>query len=290
MIPLDWPARDRSEFHLSHGITWHLQRTGCRPELAPTLLLVHGTGGSTHSWAAVAAALAEQFHIVSVDLPGHGFTQVPANVERAQNPYALAGMARLLHYLLDELGIRPDVVVGHSAGVSVLLRMTLDGLLSPRLILGVCPALVPPPQWYVALVAPVLALVLESDTVAGTTARLAAGTSLIERMLASTGTPLTTEQSARYRQLCSRPEHVHAAIAMMARWDLPALFRDIGVLRTPVHLIAARSDRWIPLAPLSRAIERIPGVTLTVEEGGHLLPEERPEAVVRGILQTLQKN
>jgi magnesium chelatase accessory protein len=285
MIPQDWPGHDRSEFHRSNGITWHLQRTGCPSRHAPTLLLVHGTGGSTHSWSGIAPSLGERFHVVAVDLPGHGFTQVPANVERARNPYALSGMARVLHYLLDELDIRPAVAIGHSAGVSVLLRMTLDGLLAPQCILGVCPALVPPPAWYVALIAPMLGLLLESDSVAGTTARLAAGTRLIERMLASTGTPLSADQLARYRFLCSRPEHVHAAIAMMSRWDLPALFRDIGVLRTPVHLIAARGDRWIPLAPLTRAIERIPGVTLSVEEGGHLLPEEKPEVVVRAILQ-----
>jgi magnesium chelatase accessory protein len=242
---------------------------------------VHGTGGSTHSWAAITPALAPHYHIVNVDLPGHGFTHVPATVERDRNPFSLAGMARLLHQLLAELGVTPHTVVGHSAGVSVLLRMVVDGFMAPTRIVGICPALVPPPAWYVALVAPMLGLVLESDTVANSTARLAAGTRLIERMLGSTGSPLTAEQLARYRTLCAQPAHVHAAIAMMSRWDLPSLFRDIGVLRTPVRLIAGRQDRWIPVASLSRAVERIPGVSLAIEEGGHLLPEERPEVVVR---------
>jgi pimeloyl-ACP methyl ester carboxylesterase len=51
-----------------------------------------------------------------------------------------------------------------------------------------------------------------------------------------------------------------------------------------VQLIAGRQDRWIPLASLSRAVERIPGVSLAVEEGGHLLPEEKPEVIVRALL------
>ena len=283
MIPLDWPLRDHSEFHMLDGLTWHVQRSGLPADAAPTVLLMHGTGGSTHSWAGVVPALHGHYHVVNIDLPGHGFTEVPAPVERARNPYSLAGMSRLLHALLDGIGVRPQVVVGHSAGVSVLLRMVLDGYLAPARLLGVCPALVPPPAWYVALIAPVLGRVLETDAVAGTTARLAAQTRLIAHMLASTGTTLTAPQAARYRQLCSRPAHVHAAIAMMARWDLPALFRDMGVLRTPVQLIAARGDRWIPLAPLRRAVARIPGMTLTVEEGGHLLPEERPEVIVHAL-------
>lgn len=284
-VPSDWPDRQWSEFHVIQGITWHVQRSGADPRQRPTILLVHGTGGSTHSWAGITPALAAHCHVVNVDLPGHGFTHVPAPIEHERNPYTLTGMARVLHALLAALAITPHTVVGHSAGVPVLLRMVVDGSLAPSRVVGICPALVPPPAWYVALIAPMLGLILERDAVAASTARLAAGTRLIERMLASTGSPLTAEQLTRYRQLCSRPEHVHAAIAMMSRWDLPALFREIGVLRTPVHLIAGRQDRWIPVRALSRTVERIPGVTLTVEEGGHLLPEERPEVIVRELLR-----
>jgi magnesium chelatase accessory protein len=279
--PNDWPDVSWSETPVVNGIFWHIQRLGKPRGLAPTLLLVHGTGGSTHSWAGVTSVLAQRYHVLNVDLPGHGFTHVPAEVERTRNPFTLPGMARELHALLTHLEEQPDVVVGHSAGVPVLLRMTLDRALTPRRIIGCCPALVPPPDWYVALLAPLLGVVVESDVVAGSAARLAAATSIIERMLQSTGSRLTSEQLARYQRLCSRPAHVHAAITMMSRWDLPALFRDIGVLNVPLQLIAARNDRWIPLTSLRRAVERIPGVELVVEEGGHLLPEERPEVVIR---------
>lgn len=252
---------------------------------APTVLLLHGTGGGTQSWADVVPGLTPHAHVVAVDLPGHAFTAVPAEVERARNPYALPGMARLLRELLEHLGLRPDLIVGHSAGTSVALRLVLDGGPAPRAIVGVCPALVPPPSWYVAFIAPLLGLVVERDTVAGTAARLAAGTRIVQQMLASTGSPLTPAQLARYRLLCTKPAHVHAALTMMARWDLPALLRDISTLRTPVHLLPGKRDRWIPLAPLTRAVQGIPGLTMTVEEGGHLLPEERPEVVVREILR-----
>lgn len=283
-VPSHWPDEIHSERHDIDGIAWHIQRSGLPAAHAPTLLLVHGTGGSTHSWAGVTSALRAHFHVVNIDLPGHGFTHVPVSVERTRNPFALSGMARALHRLLTALGVVPTLAAGHSAGVSVLVRMTLDGFIRPQRIVGICPALVPPPAWYVALLAPLLGVIVESDAVAGSAARLAAGTRLLDTMLGSTGSPLTTEQMARYRELCSRPAHVHAAMTMMARWDLPSLFRDIGTLRTPLQLIAARGDRWIPLASLSRAVERIPGVHLQVEDGGHLLPEERPDVITRALL------
>lgn len=278
--PLDWPDRISSEFHLLDGIRWHVQRAGT----GPTILLVHGTGGGTHSWAALTPTLRATHRVVSIDLPGHAYSLVPPTVERARNPFALTGMSRLLARVLDHLGEHPTIVVGHSAGVSVLLRMVLDGLLRPDRIVGVCPALVAPPAWYVTLIAPVIGAIVETDVVAEGTARLAAGTRLIEQMLASTGSPLTPDQLARYRALCTRPAHVHAAVTMMARWDLPALQRDWHALRVPLHLVVARGDRWIPVGPLTRVVQGIPGMTMQVEEGGHLLPEERPECVARAVL------
>lgn len=285
MPPPDWPDVHHSEFHVVGGIRWHVQRQGA----GPTLLLVHGTGGSTHSWAGCTPALAAHFHLVSIDLPGHGFTQVPAEVERRRNPYALAAMSRAVGELLTHLGERPTVAAGHSAGVSVLLRMVVDGQIAPARLVGFCPALIAPPAWYVAFVAPLLGLVVESRPVAGGAAWLASGTRIVEQMLGSTGSPLSAVQLARYRALCAKPEHVHAALTMMSRWDLPALRRDLGALRTPVDLVAGRQDRWIPCAPLERAAQGIPGMTWRVEEGGHLLPEERPEVVIDRLLEASRR-
>ena len=279
--PADWPDLDHSVWHEVEGIRWHVQRQG----RGPTLLLVHGTGGATASWAGATAALAEHFDVVAVDLPGHGFTSVPSTVERARDPYALVGMARELGRLLQALDCRPQFAAGHSAGVSVLLRMTVDGTLAADHLLGFCPALVAPPAWYVALIAPLLGTLVERDVVASEGARVAAATGLVRRMLASTGSTLTATQLARYAALCAMPTHVHAALTMMARWDLPALYRDMHRLSTPLELIAARGDRWIPLAPLTRAVAAIPGVTLRDEAGGHLLIEERPTVVVESLLR-----
>jgi magnesium chelatase accessory protein len=268
-----WPDREHSRFLELDGIRWHYQQQGN----GPVLLLVHGAGGSTHSWATCAPVLARSFTVISTDLPGHGFTVVPPAVERARNVYTIGGMARALQQLLDALRLHPTIAAGHSAGVPVLLRMALQRGIAPSRIVGVCAALVPPPAWYVALLAPIIGSVVERDAVAFSAAKLAAGTRIVRAMLESTGSPLTAAQLACYEHLCGLPTHVHAALAMMARWDLPTLLRDLATLETPLEVIAGRGDRWVPEAPLRRAVARVRGATYRVEDGGHLLMEERGE-------------
>jgi magnesium chelatase accessory protein len=277
--PENWPDRKFSRFLELDGIRWHFQQQGN----GPVVLLVHGTGGSTHSWAGCATALARSFTVISTDLPGHGFTVVPPAVERARNVYTMDGMARALQQLLDALQLQPSIAAGHSAGVPVLLRMALQRGIAPARIVGLCAALVAPPAWYVSLIAPIIGSVVESDAVALSAAKLAAGTRIIRGMLESTGSSLTAEQLARYELLCGMPTHVHAALAMMARWDLPTLMRDLATLETPLEIIAGRRDRWVPEAQLRRAVASVRGATYRVEEGGHLLMEEAGEAVARWI-------
>ena len=51
----DWPNREASRFLRAEGIEWHVQIAGSGPDL----LLLHGAGAATHSWAGLLARLAE---------------------------------------------------------------------------------------------------------------------------------------------------------------------------------------------------------------------------------------
>ncbi len=278
-LPDGWPDRDFSSFHTVGAVRWHVQQQG----QGPTVLLLHGTGGSTHSWAACTASLARRYRVVAIDLPGHGFTHAIDRDARTRQPFALSTMASAIAALLRQLGLLPQFAVGHSAGMPVLMQLALQGDIAPQQLLGVCPALVAPPAWYVRLVAPVLATVVESDAVAASGAWIAQRTPLIRLMLESAGSPLTALQFARYEWLCRQPDHVQAALSMMSRWDLPALMREAATLRTPLTLLAGRADRWVPLPALRRAAARLPAATLVDVPGGHLLPEEHPDEVLARI-------
>src|SRR5438128_12585220 len=82
------------------------------------LLLVHGFGGAASNWTAVAPALAGRCRVLVPDLPGHGAsTAFPAPPERL-DPYA-----ERLGLLLERATAGPAVVVGHSLGGVVALRL-----------------------------------------------------------------------------------------------------------------------------------------------------------------------
>lgn len=72
----------------------------------PTLLLLPPAGGSRHTWRPHADRLADEFHVVAADLPGHGHHPD----ERFETRPAIRSTLRLL----DEVG--PAVVVGYSLG------------------------------------------------------------------------------------------------------------------------------------------------------------------------------
>jgi magnesium chelatase accessory protein len=284
-VPISWPNHDYSRLVTVQNVRWHVQDAG----QGPVVLLLHGTAGSTHQWAEVLPALTPHARVIAPDLPGHAFTHVPHGLGR--DVFSLGGMARAVAELCDALQVRPALAVGHSAGAAVALRMTLDGLLAPQAILGFNPALVPPPEAYIALVAPFLAPIVESRLVGGGAAWLARETGLIARMLESSGSTLTDAQRTIYRDLCANESHVAAALAMMSRWDLPTLLRDAAGLTVPFMAYAGARDRWVPARQLEPVVARVPTATFeVVNNAGHLIPDEVPGVVVSAILHALSRS
>ncbi|GGS45819.1 alpha/beta fold hydrolase [Actinokineospora fastidiosa] len=79
---------------------------------APTVVLLHGLGGSTAWWDPVLPAL-RGLRVVRLDLLGHGGSAKPTD------GYGIAQQAHRVGMALDRLGVRRATVVGHSTGGAV---------------------------------------------------------------------------------------------------------------------------------------------------------------------------
>ncbi len=86
-------------------------RYAAGPPGAPTVLLLHGWMASADiNWPGTFAALAGRYHVLAMDVRGHG------RGIRSTEPFSLDECADDAAGLLRELGVRRAVVVGYSMG------------------------------------------------------------------------------------------------------------------------------------------------------------------------------
>jgi magnesium chelatase accessory protein len=283
----DWPHRERSHFIETAGQRWHVQQWAPPHAGAPTWLLLHGTGAATHSWRGLAPLLARHVGLIAPDLPGHGFSG-PAPIGRA----GMEGMAQGVRSLLQALDLAPDLIVGHSAGAAIAIRMTLRTEVGrsktrpPQALIGLNAALLPLRGLAGTLFSPMAKLLALNPLIPHFFSWHAADRIVLGRLLASTGSKIDAEGTALYRRLIESPAHVAGALSMMAQWDLPALARDLPRLRTPLHLVVAEKDGTVPPGDALRVHKLLPSATIDRLPGlGHLAHEERPGAVAEVLLR-----
>jgi pimeloyl-ACP methyl ester carboxylesterase len=89
----------------------------------PGVLLIHGFGGNKSVWSGVAAELARDHTVLSVDLPGSGGSPGPLVIEGRAD---FGALAKDLAALVRREGLAPCLVVGHSMGGPIAARTILE--------------------------------------------------------------------------------------------------------------------------------------------------------------------
>ena len=187
-------------------------------------------------------------------------------------------MAKNLQSLLWALDMKPAVVVGHSAGVAIALRMALDGAVAPGCIVGLNAAIMPLGGSAGQLFSPLAKFLVGVPGVPSLFSWRARDRAMVERLLEGTGSRLDAGGVGFYARVVQEPAHAASALAMMAYWDLRPLVADLPKLRTTLLLVVGEADRAIPPADSARVVAIVPGARLHSFAGlGHLAHEEAPE-------------
>ena len=272
----DWPNRGASRFLRAEGIEWHVQVAGD----GPALLLLHGAGAATHSWAALLPLLAERFTVIAPDLPGHGFSSPAPGAGMSLN-----GIAWRIAGLLGALDAAPVAAVGHSAGAAVLARMALDGRIAPGALVAINGALTPFRGLAGALFPRMAKMLHWNPLAAPVFATAAIDPNAVPLLIRSTGSAIPREMVARYARLFRSPGHVSGTLAMMAHWDLAPLEADLPRLAVPLTLLTGTEDRAVPPEEARRIAARVHGAREVALPGlGHLAHEEDAGRVAAEIL------
>jgi len=249
-------------------------------------VLVHGMGGRWQHWLETIPFLARHGRVLALDLPGFGRSQLPAR------GVSLDGYADTAATLCRSLGVERAVVLGHSMGGPIALRIATrheDLTESVVLVAGATDTF----NAVLGLRATAgLALRKPRKTAATLTEVLTVGIPtprLLQRLIVASG----WLRQALLWPYMHRPQAIPAdSLARMlggtgTRGVFPAA-RAIGrsdprqgltEVRCPILSIGARHDHicppadlraWAALAPRAR--------TILLEDCGHMLMLERPRA------------
>ena len=239
------------------------------------LFLLHGVGGGKQAWAAQTVTYARSgYRTIAWDAPGFGDTPVVA-------PYTLGEVALALGRLIDHIGAKRNVIIGHSMGGMIAQEAwaaypeKIHGLV----LVGTSSSFGKPDgAWQQEFLARRLAPLDAGRTMAELAPALVAG--MLGPHPDPAGRQLAIEVMARVPASTYR-----AALQALVKFDRRALLATIAV---PTLLISAEHDANAPAAVMEKMAARIPGAAYACLPGlGHLCCMENPplfDAAVLGFL------
>lgn len=248
----------------------------------PPLVAIHGTPFSSQVWRRIAPQLADRRTIHYFDLVGYGQSEM-----REGQDVSLGVQNTTLAALFLEWGLeRPDVVAHDFGGATALRAYYLNGLRYRSLTIFDAVALAP---WGSALV----------QHVRKHEAAFSGMPDYMHRALLR-----AYLQTAAFNPLSEQALEIYSA-PWLGPIGQPAFYRQIaqmdqkftdevegryGRMECPVTVLWGRNDEWIPFEKgVALAASISDTECIAVSDCGHLVQEDRPEAIVAAVLKRLDQ-
>jgi pimeloyl-ACP methyl ester carboxylesterase len=239
------------------------------------LLLLHGLSGSTGNWVELLPELVRRYRVLAVDLPGHARS---GGLPRGASTGDFAAVAAAV---LEAETDRPALVVGHSFGGLVALRLARSRPALVRGLLLVSPAGIASAKRAAQVIALASTTIRPGRLVAPFRHRYAERAwyrrALFRPWFVSDAVALTPR--ATLGLLDAQREHADtktAARAMVA--DDPR--RDLDAISCPALVLWGARDPQLPVGDAFEYARRLRARLRVVADCGHLVIVERPGAVL----------
>lgn len=270
-------AGPASEFSSVLGLRVHLRDSAPHDTSGrPVVLMLHGFGGSLHSFEAWAAGLAATHRVIRIDLPGAGLTGADPSGDYSDE-HGIAVLAALL----NQRGVARATVLGHSMGgrlawrfaaaqpdrVDKLVLVAPDGFASPGFDYGKAPK--------VGVVAKLMTVALPKAVLRMSLAPAYAQPDAV----------MDDALVTRYHDLMLAPGVRPAIIARMEQLNLLPPEPLLRAIRAPTLLLWGEQDRMIPIANAQDYLKALPNAKLVTLPGVGHVPQEEAAAAGLAALQ-----
>lgn len=243
-----------------------------RPE-AHTVLLVHGLGQNGFTdWIDVMRRLARRYRVLAIDLPGYGYSSTPLG------KYSPKNYARVLQQVLARHVDGPAIVVGHSMGGAVGLRLASDFPdTTSRLVLVDAAGILHRTAFVKHSTTDLLPIEGLPDVLKDPVARMKdLGRAAVERVfgMPSDPTRVLRQSDLAWELILHNRTSVNAALALVDEDFSAAIY----TLRQPTQIIWGDADTIAPLRTGQVLARRVPNAQLRTLAGvGHTPMETAPD-------------
>ncbi len=225
----------------------------------PTVVFVHGSGGSGDLWHAQVRGLAGVANTLAPDLPGHGSSAGEGMRDVGAYAGAIGGF-------IDAVGAENAIICGHSLGGAIVLRLLIDhpGRYAAGILVNSGARL---------RVNPLILETIENDYDGFLAGMYSAGAS-------EKTDPRKVRAAVEAMRFCP-PE---VTLGDFQACDAFDVMGELDRIEAPVLVLTASDDRLTPPKYgtfLAGAIGR--SNLVQVEDAGHLSPVEKPEDVTGAI-------
>src|SRR5574341_864788 len=223
------------------------------------VVFIHGAGSSHLIWGKQIRALGEIARAVALDLPGH-------NKSRSRGRNSIDAYRDVVLRLLDALGFKRAVIIGHSMGGAIAQMLALS---HPDRVAGL--GLVGTGARLRVLSKILDGLLSDYDQ----TVRL-----IVQLHFAPNPDPLWLYKSEEQFRACP-PQVAHDDYAACNVFDV---MERIAEIRAPTLVLCGREDRLTPVKYSEFLASKIPNARLILIDGaGHAVMLEKPEEVNRAL-------
>ena len=271
-----WPYDEYSALHETDNFVWHYQLIG-KPG-KPIILLIHGAGASSHSWANLIPKL-QEFRILAVDLPGHRFSKIKKGIRPLHDI-----IVRDLIVLFESLKIKPNVFVGHSIGAVIVLSLSdiYKGPLSSIVLINGALERFEGPA---GTIFPLMARVFYASPLTKYWIRIFnSAENSLRKFLSISGSNLKSKNIDYYVKLMTDEDHVTGTLAFISSWNIGDIEKKLKKINTPTLFLAGMRDGIVNYKTSVRANKKAINAKIKLfESEGHLIHEVSSGKVAKEI-------